>query len=1393
MKRTPKLVFLAGLLLAGLSGGSAFGKTVIVSDTYTVTTSTTGFTLDQGVNFGINPPTKQRLTGSAAANLRYARRGNKGESAYGIASNKINITKGTQAGRFTISEDGSNPLDFGTVLFSPAATPTNPAVYELAITMSTGDPSARVGFAWSTTDGSGGSWNFGVQIAKSGTGYNVYKRIKTSASGLSAELNSVLTNTGTAGNNLSFVMHVTDAGPETTTYTSRLQLSLDGGTTWFYDTQTDPDLSNGWHFENGTRYVILDQEINANGPDGYDTFSVTWFSGPTELPMTVRTWTGGGADNNWSTANNWGGTAPASGDMLVFDGATRQTNTNDFSDLTAAWLTFKADGFALYGNAWTNNGGITNLAGNTTIGTDLAWGSTLTKVWALAPGTELVLNNTNTVEIGGDHNIYGGGTLRVRKALNIGQATTANPAFVVNEGQLVVDGGVFASRGGFRLGSLTPSAAPAQTILTNGATMNLTLIGANLRMGDSSNALTSRLVVNNSTLMMTGGRLYVPYAAGATSVVSQVGGMISGCQLQFGNGGAALGSYTNQNGTLEAYMISEGASGVLSYMYFDNAVLRALSGATNAFMSGLNRAEIQAGGLTFDAQGDVTVAQNWVGAGALIKTGYGALTLTGNPNYTGNTLVNQGKLVMPTGKTYPALIQVADNAEFGVVVKTAGAGLTNGSLTLGGGSSSTLSFDLDSFSNPTAPLLTTTNLVASGVVHINVANGFQLQPGTITLVQYSGSIGGNGFNAFDRPTLPPGVTAHLVNNSANKSIDLAITEVLTYTWTGAQSGDWDYWTQNWLRQSDNSPTAYTDGYTALFLDGARGDVNLTTTTFTPAAIIVTNNNLTYTWSGGAFFNLPIIMKYGTNSVTRTGGEADVIGGIELNDGSYVLNNVYDQTFNTVLTDTSAGLGTLVKAGASKLTVNSTNSTYDGTVFIKEGSLKINNDRALGSTTARITIANGATLDLNDCVPGNQPVTVSGDGTTGQGAIIDSGSGSGVSDNLRDVTLLGDTTFGGVNRWDLRIRSSTGARPGLRGNGYKLTKVGSGHVSIASQRNLGANTLYWHMNLGDVIIQQGTLTFAEALTPDNPSAALAIYPGAIFNVYDLGLTNPLLRNITMTNAQVSAAGNATDTNIFNGNILLDGDNRIWVDSAQLIINGTISGNGTISLWGNSPGTLTLNGINTYTGETSVTNSTLAGNGTLAGNLVMYGGTNAPGWDGVGTFTVNGNVTLGGTTLMELNRSRSPNSDRLVAGGSLAFKGILQVVLGAGAPAPQSGDVYRLFNKGGSGGFTTVSLPHLSSGLSWDTSKLTSDGTLSVTGTVKTPAISSVGLSGANFVFSGTNGGPGDTYYVLTSTNAAAPAAQWRPLKTNVFGPDGSFSYTNTIDPALPASFFKLQVP
>jgi hypothetical protein len=75
----------------------------------------------------------------------------------------------------------------------------------------------------------------------------------------------------------------------------------------------------------------------------------------------------------------------------------------------------------------------------------------------------------------------------------------------------------------------------------------------------------------------------------------------------------------------------------------------------------------------------------------------------------------------------------------------------------------------------------------------------------------------------------------------------------------------------------------------------------------------------------------------------------------------------------------------------------------------------------------------------------------------------------------------------------------------------------------------------------------------------------------------------------------------------------------------------------------------------------------------------------------------------------------------------------------------------------------------------------------------PRITGVSESGANLTLSGTNGVPGATYYVLSSTNLASPLANWTRVATNQFNTAGEFACTNTINPAVSQRFFLLQLP
>ncbi len=250
----------------------------IISDNFNATSSGTGFSLNQGVNSGINPPAT-RLTGTASANLRYIPTSTKPNSAFAITSNKLQVNVATNAGRFVLSANGSTPFDLAPAFGSTAATTQKPVVYDLSISMANNSPSTqRFSFAIASAEGDATTWGFGVQLFRTANEDNFYtigKRIDTAASGLAVDLNTFITNTvpGSSGTEVTFVIRVTDAGAETSSFHSRVQVSMDGGFTWIYDTATDPDLPNGWRFIGPGRYVIWDIAPSA-GPVTYDNFSV---------------------------------------------------------------------------------------------------------------------------------------------------------------------------------------------------------------------------------------------------------------------------------------------------------------------------------------------------------------------------------------------------------------------------------------------------------------------------------------------------------------------------------------------------------------------------------------------------------------------------------------------------------------------------------------------------------------------------------------------------------------------------------------------------------------------------------------------------------------------------------------------------------------------------------------------------------------------------------------------------------------------------------------------------------------------------------------------------------------------------------------------------------------
>jgi autotransporter-associated beta strand protein len=240
-----------------------------------------------------------------------------------------------------------------------------------------------------------------------------------------------------------------------------------------------------------------------------------------------------------------------------------------------------------------------------------------------------------------------------------------------------------------------------------------------------------------------------------------------------------------------------------------------------------------------------------------------------------------------------------------------------------------------------------------------------------------------------------------------------------------------------------------------------------------------------------------------------------------------------------------------------------------------------------------------------------------------------------------------------------------------------------------------------------------------------------------------------------------------------------------------------------------GTLTLGGASTYAGGTTVSGGTLlvtnltgsaTGTGdleiqlgaTLAGNGRVDSATTiddfanfAPGHP-AGALTFTSDLTLSDNTSVSFTLGASSSS--VTVDGNLFLTGKLIVTNGAGfGPG-----TYTLFTCAGSLIFDNFVLAAAPSGYNYQFDTNTPGVVKLVVAQPTPPFITAPGFSNGNFVFSGSGGTPGATYYVVTGTNLATPVANWTRISTNQFDEIGNFSVTNA--PATNAlNFYRLELP
>jgi fibronectin-binding autotransporter adhesin len=705
---------------------------------------------------------------------------------------------------------------------------------------------------------------------------------------------------------------------------------------------------------------------------------------------------------------------------------------------------------------------------------------------------------------------------------------------------------------------------------------------------------------------------------------------------------------------------------------------------------------------------------------ALTKNTVGTLALTGANTYNGLTDVQAGTLSTTTLQTGGGAVTVGDAGTFGLTQINNGDTFNTSTLTLGSAGGSVLT--LVPAAAPTAAIITAPNFTVNGSSTIKFTG---IPVSGTTLVDYTGSIGGTGFGGLSL-SLPFRISANLVDNVGNTSVDISGVQVEAPKWSGAVDSIWDFTTvpagtsgstANWKTSATSTTTRYVEagaGQTdvVIFDDTATGSTAVTLDTIvTPVGITFNNSTLAYSVSGtGDITGTTGITKNGTAALTLATANT-FSGGVQLNSGTLNVDNAsalgsgaltiaagttLDNTSGSPVVATNAQTwnGDFSFTGTNDLTLGTATLGANSTVTVNAGSLTINGISGSGELTkggAGLLVI-GAASSFTGLTTVNAGNIVLGNNLALQNSALN-------TDSTGDITATGFTTptFGGLtgstalaDLFDASYSSITNLTlnpQGAQSNTYTgviangaanmvLTKNGSGIQTLSGENTYSGGTT---LNQGTLILGHKNALGTGALTFATGNAK------ALQSSTDLTGLNAVANNVTL-NAEARFSG---DNNLELSGAINRGGNTIRKSgTGALTMSGTLSGGGTDLR--SEGGTLNFSG--TMSGATN-------------GRLLVYGGSTVN-WSGTGSFYGTGGgsglaMAIGDNTAGTLNITggtlTAPNgrlvfstcdsvalaanatADVNISGGTLVMNGPERVNVGAGG-----------WNDGAATGAATVTL-------------------------------------------------------------------------------------------------------